>query len=68
MKAIWYDRTGPAREVLQYGDLPTPIPGNGQALIRIRASGVNPSDAGARLTALCAARHASEHNGMHNCM
>ncbi|MDF2901741.1 MAG: hypothetical protein K0Q62_1800, partial [Phenylobacterium sp.] len=27
MKAIWYDRTGPAREVLQYGDLPTPAPG-----------------------------------------
>jgi NADPH2:quinone reductase len=48
MKAIWYDRTGPAREVLQYGDLPTPSPGHGQALIRIRASGVNPSDAGAR--------------------
>lgn len=48
MKAIWYDRTGPAREVLQYGELPTPSPGHGQALIRIRASGVNPSDAGAR--------------------
>ena len=31
MKAIWYDRTGPAREVLQYGDRPTPQPGHGQA-------------------------------------
>lgn len=48
MKAIWYDRTGPARDVLQYGDLPTPVAGQGQALIRIRASGVNPSDAGMR--------------------
>lgn len=48
MKAIWYDRTGPAREVLQYGDLPTPAPGQGQALIRIKASGVNPSDVGMR--------------------
>ena len=48
MKAIWYDRTGPAREVLQYGDLPTPTPGQGQALIRIKASGVNPSDVGMR--------------------
>ena len=48
MKAIWYDRTGPAREVLQYGDLPTPTPGQSQALIRIKASGVNPSDVGMR--------------------
>lgn len=48
MKAVWYDRTGPAREVLQYGDLPTPVAGQGQALIRVRASGVNPSDVGMR--------------------
>jgi len=48
MRAIWYDRTGPAREVLQLGDRPTPEPGRGQALIRVRASGVNPSDAGMR--------------------
>ncbi len=48
MKAIWYDRTGPAREVLQHGDLPTPTPGQGQALIAIKASGVNPSDVGMR--------------------
>ncbi|MCI3134611.1 NADPH:quinone reductase [Phenylobacterium aquaticum] len=48
MRAIWYDRTGPAREVLQFGELPTPTPGHGQALVRIRASGVNPSDVGMR--------------------
>lgn len=48
MKAIWYDRTGPAREVLQYGERPTPEPGHGQALVRIRASGINPSDVGMR--------------------
>src|SRR3990167_1402555 len=48
MKAVWYDRTGAAREVLQYGDLPTPVAGQGQALIRIKASGVNPSDVGMR--------------------
>jgi NADPH2:quinone reductase len=48
MRAIWYDRTGPAREVLQLGDRATPEPGQGQALIRVRASGVNPSDAGMR--------------------
>lgn len=48
MHAIWYDRTGPAREVLQFGELPTPAAGHGQALVRIRASGVNPSDVGMR--------------------
>ncbi|WP_312166966.1 NADPH:quinone reductase [Phenylobacterium sp.] len=48
MRAIWYDRTGPAREVLELGERPTPQPGQGQALIRVRASGVNPSDAGMR--------------------
>jgi len=48
MKAVWYDRTGPAREVLQAGELPTPRPERGQALVRIRASGINPSDVGMR--------------------
>jgi NADPH2:quinone reductase len=48
MKAIWYDKRGPAREVLHYGDLPTPAPGRNEVLIRVHASGVNPSDAGAR--------------------
>ena len=48
MKAIWYDKQGPARKVLQYGDFPTPSPGRGEALIRVHASGVNPSDAGMR--------------------
>lgn len=48
MKAVWYDRNGPAREVLQFGDRPTPVAGRGQVLIRVRASGVNPSDVGAR--------------------
>ena len=48
MKAVWYDRQGPAREVLQHGDFPDPEPGRGEALIRIKASGVNPSDAGMR--------------------
>jgi len=44
LKAIWYDRTGPAREVFQYGDLPDPEAGRGQALIGVKASGVNPAD------------------------
>jgi NADPH2:quinone reductase len=48
MRAIWYDATGPAREVLQLGERPTPQAGQGQALVRIRASGINPSDVGMR--------------------
>ena len=43
MKAVWYDRTGgPA--VLTHGDLPTPSPAPGEVLVRLAASGVNPSD------------------------
>ena len=48
MRAAWYDRTGPAREVLQIGERPTPTPGRGEVLIRVRASGINPSDVGMR--------------------
>ena len=44
MRAIWYDRQGPAREVLVAGELPTPSPERGEALVRLMASGVNPSD------------------------
>lgn len=44
MKAVWYERSGPAREVLRFGDLPEPEPGPGEVRVRIHASGVNPSD------------------------
>lgn len=44
MKAAYYDRFGPAREVLTIGELATPAPGPGEVLVRVRASGVNPSD------------------------
>ena len=44
MKAVWYDRQGPAREVLNYGDMPTPEAGRGEVRIKLKASGVNPSD------------------------
>lgn len=44
MKAVWYDNQGPAREVLNYGDMPTPEAGTGEVRIKLEASGVNPSD------------------------
>ena len=44
MKAAWYEKQGPAREVLVVGEMPDPIPAAGEVRIRIAASGVNPGD------------------------
>src|SRR6266404_1987918 len=48
MKAVWYERTGAAPDVLSFGDMPTPVAGSGEVRIRLEASGVNPADAGRR--------------------
>ena len=48
MKAVWYERTGAAPEVLAFGDLPTPVAGPGEVRVRLEASGVNPADVGRR--------------------
>ena len=48
MKAAWYSRNGEAQDVLQVGDLPTPIPQAGEVLVRLATSGVNPSDVKSR--------------------
>ncbi|MEO1328415.1 MAG: NADPH:quinone reductase [Pseudomonadota bacterium] len=52
MKAAAYRRFGPAAEVLEIIDRPAAAPGPGEVSVRVRASGVNPSDvklrAGAR--------------------
>ncbi len=44
MKAVWYERTGPAAEVLTFGEMPTPVAGPGEVRVRLEASGVNPAD------------------------
>lgn len=44
MKAIWYEQSGPASEVLHHGEIETPEPGAGEVRVRVHASGVNPSD------------------------
>ena len=48
MKAAWYERTGPAAEVLAFGDMPTPVAGPGEVHVQLQASGVNPADVGRR--------------------
>lgn len=44
MRAAYYEKTGTAAEVLQIGDIACPEPGAGEVLVRIHASGINPSD------------------------
>lgn len=44
MRAAFYEKLGPAREVLQVGEMPDPLPQSGEVRVRIHASGVNPSD------------------------
>jgi NADPH2:quinone reductase len=44
MKTCWFDQFGPARTVLQIGDRQTPEPGQGEVLVRLHTTGVNPSD------------------------
>lgn len=48
MRAAWYERNGPAAEVLAVGEMSDPEPGAGEVRVRLHASGVNPSDVKAR--------------------
>jgi NADPH:quinone reductase len=48
MKAAFYEKLGKAGDVIQIGELPTPVPGPGEVRVRLRSSGVNPSDVKAR--------------------
>lgn len=49
MQAAFYERLGPAREVLQLARLDDPQPGPGEVRVRMRWSGVNPSDVKSRV-------------------
>jgi|ERR1700722_16821052 len=44
MKVAWYEKQGPAHEVLVIGEMPDPIPAAGEVRIHIAASGINPGD------------------------
>lgn len=44
MKAVWYERQGPAAQVQQVGDLPEPTAGPGEVRVRLTWSGISPGD------------------------
>jgi NADPH2:quinone reductase len=48
MRAVFYERNGTAREVLQVGELATPHAGPGEVRVKLATSGVNPSDVKSR--------------------
>mgnify|MGYP002641464977 FL=1 len=44
MRAVWYTETGEAKDVLEVGETDVAVLGGGEVLVRMHASGVNPSD------------------------
>jgi NADPH:quinone reductase len=48
MRAAYYEKNGPARDVLHVGEVETPRPGPGEARVKLAFSGVNPSDVKSR--------------------
>lgn len=48
MRAAFYETNGAAKDVLRVGDVATPSPGPGEVRVRLKTSGVNPSDVKSR--------------------
>jgi NADPH2:quinone reductase len=48
MRAAYYEKNGPARDVLRVGEVATGEPGRGEVRVRLVTSGVNPSDVKSR--------------------
>src|SRR5262249_34277969 len=48
MRAAYYERTGPARDVLHVASVDAPTPKTDEVLVRVHASAVNPSDTKSR--------------------
>src|SRR5215213_5617113 len=44
MLAAWYERPGPAADVLQVGEMADPEPGPGEVRVRVSVSGINSGD------------------------
>jgi len=49
MKAAWFEIFGSAADVLILGRQPKPVPADGEVLVRLASSGVNPSDVKKRM-------------------
>jgi NADPH2:quinone reductase len=48
MRAAYYEKNGAARDVLTLAEVDTPKPGPGEVRVKLKTSGVNPSDVKAR--------------------
>ena len=48
MRAAYYEKNGSARDMLRVAAVDTPTPGPGEVRVKLRTSGVNPSDVKAR--------------------
>lgn len=48
MRAAWYERQGPAGEVLTVGTMPIPVPGTGEVKVKVAVSGIHVGDLGKR--------------------
>lgn len=48
MRAAYYEKNGPAADVLHLGEIDTPRPGRGEVRVKLATSGVNPSDVKSR--------------------
>ncbi len=44
MQAVWYEQQGTANQVLKFGEREKPVVGDGDVLVRLHSSAVNPSD------------------------
>ncbi len=51
MQAVWYEKQGPATEVLVVGEMPTPEPAPGEVRVRLSYSAISPGDTKKRGTA-----------------
>mgnify|MGYP001202929393 FL=1 len=50
MRAYFYNESGAASAVLNYGDFPSPIPKPGEVRVKLAVSGINPTDCKRRQT------------------
>jgi NADPH2:quinone reductase len=48
MRAAYYEKNGAARDVLRVAEVETPTPGPGEVRVKLKTSGVNPSDVKSR--------------------